>query len=36
MIRVFKAILIFCSLVMPLPALGWTYYLQADLGVRGH
>jgi len=29
------AILTFCSLVLPSPALAWTYYLQGDLGVRG-
>jgi hypothetical protein len=35
MIRAFKAILIACGLLLPLPALAWTYFLQADLGVRG-
>ena len=35
MISAFKAILVFCILTTPLNALAWTYYLEADLGVRG-
>ena len=34
MVRASNVILIYCSLVLPFPALAWTYYLQGDLGVR--